>query len=193
MSDSGKLLTASIIKELQSGGSMGKALQDMAKELGYATVDTWAEDMEMSPSELEKILTNNMNKGTEAFSQAKSNLKRFSLENLSIGADLIGLDATKALVQKLEDVVTASGVSAAKNLNNNLFNPLFELAGTDADKVANLLTQLDWTDAAAIDKLPEQIQKLGISIPTTQLDNFVTGLKEAAHAIDNIKLEDLNK
>ena len=112
---------------------------------------------------------------------------------MSIGADIIGLDATKALAQKLEDVVTASGVSAAKNLNNNLFNPLFELAGTDADKVANLLTQLDWTNATAIDKLPDQIKELGISIPTTQLNNFINGLKEAAHAIESVKLEDLNK
>ena len=193
MSDSGKLLTVSTIKELESGGSMDEALQDMAKELGYGTVEALAEDIGMDSDELSKLIINNKDKSAKAFSQAKSNLNRFGLGNLSIGADIIGLDVTKALAQKLEDVVTASGVSAAKNLNNNLFNPLFELAGTDADKVANLLTQLDWTDAAAIDKLPEQIQKLGISIPTTQLDNFVTGLKEAAHAIDNVKLEDLNK
>ena len=193
MSDSGKLLTVSTIKELKSGGSMDEALQEMAKELGYGTVEALAEDVGMDSAELSEFIINNAEKSDKAFDRAKSNLNRFGLENLSIGADIIGLDATKALAQKLEDVVTASGVSAAKNLNNNLFNPLFELAGTDADKVANLLTKLDWTDAAAIDKLPEQIQKLGISIPTTQLDNFITGLKEAAHAIDNVKLEDLNK
>ena len=193
MSDSGKLLTVSTIKELELGGSMDKALQDMAKELGYGTVEALAEDIGMDSAELSNLIINNIDKSDKAFSKAKSNLNRFGLGNLSIGADIIGLDATKALAQKLEDVVTASGVSAAKNLNNNLFNPLFELAGTDADKVANLLTQLDWTDATAIDKLPDQIKELGISIPTTQLDNFVTGLKEVAHAIDNVKLEDLNK
>ena len=141
---------------------------------------------------LTQIIEDNKDAAREAFTLATKTLSDLGLNNVAIGNNQLTSDMTKKVSEKLVTTVGLAGTDAAQSLNDNL-NQIFAAAGENSSKVANLLTSINWQDAAAIDKLPEQFKELGITIAATDMDNFIQNLKDTNHAITTIDLESVNE
>lgn len=179
----------------------GKAFTEGMLET--VSIETFKDAFELDEEGLEKkfgvdietlteIIEDNKKAAREAFDLATSTLSELGLDNVDIGNNQLTSDMTKKVSEKLVTTIGLAGKDAARSLNDDL-NQIFAAAGENSSKVANLLTSINWQDAAAIDKLPEQFKELGITIAATDMDNFIQNLKDINHAITTIDLEAVNE
>ena len=102
-------------------------------------------------------------------------------------------EALKGLMQHFEQIVAVSNEQQAQNLAASIEKLLSEVEVKDQTDIARILNGISWSNLNELETLPDIFDKLGYTIPTESLQNFIVTARDAAHAIHMIDMKKLNE
>jgi len=59
----------------------------------------------------------------------------------------------------------------------------------EANAFVRALTDIDWTNNNALNKLSVDLEQLGVNIPNSEIESFISSLKETGTVVNKIPLE----
>ena len=197
-SQAGKGMSADFAQSIVDGftdsdTSSNAALLNQAKELGYDSIEAWADALNMTVEDFYDKAEENARAAVTARNQAYSKLNRILGTTDAKIAKTAQLSAgqEEALADKIIKISNISGTESAKQLKAALGDAL-DQAGEDAEQLASYLNSINWQDAGEWDQLPEVLSSMGIEW-TTEIENFVEQARKAANAIELVDFEKLNE
>lgn len=112
----------------------------------------------------------------------------YNFENTQMSSDM-----AKAYANNMEKVLLAGGDEAASKFDTAFQEITKNMNTEDYEKFVGQINAMDWSNFDSWEKLPDTLATLGISLPESQLDNFIASAKECGGAIEEIDVEKLNE
>lgn len=198
-SQSGKGMSytfAELVQQYQlNGQNSNEFLEGWGKELGYNSVEEWAEALGMTIDDFYAKVESNTNKAIKARTQAYDRMNKAlgraddnRIKNFNDNLQL-SIENEETLADKIVTVVGMSGAKSADEIQGYLGEAL-KSVGKNADLLANYLGSMNWQDLGEWDKLEEYMSEMGI-VWTEAMTTFVSNAQTASNAIRKIEFKDL--
>lgn len=196
------------------GATAGKAFENTfaAAEGGKLTAADVKELQKLSDQELKNIYNSLSEDEQKAFGSEENFLKHINeAEELAAKAmddarekieDMGGklelnskmyADSAKGFADNLQHVMAVSGQSGVDAINNAVGEMGKNLEVEDYNKMLGAINAIDWQKTENWESLPETFEALGLSIPESELENFIELAKSVANAIETVDLEKLQE
>ena len=203
-SDNGRSMTAQYASDLMTGmdqyGKGGElnneALLQQAKKLGFNTIADWAKALGKTEEQLKTEAETNIRQAvatnTKTFSKLNQVLGKTDGEITKFGKNtLITTENNTKLAEKSVNAVQAIGQKGGQVLQEGLNNVL-NAAQDDADKLASILGTMNWSDSESWEKLPDQLEAMGVALPDTELQKFIELVQNTGVIVDTVNFDKLN-
>lgn len=198
LSDGGKLLTKTLSKELlKEDGTLNEAkLLEMAKNMGYATIDDWAASMNKSGEDFKTEVLEGAQIANNGFKEAADKIANLNISDEKreqINSLTSGLNYESVVgINEMINIAYSKGDQQGNNFIDMLNNSLNGLSESDKLKALNAIGSIDMHSLESIDDLPGVMESMGVSAEALASIDFSTmksELKILGDAISDFSTE----
>ena len=126
-----------------------------------------------------------------AFDQVDS-----SFRELAGNANLhesMSVESAKGYIKQMEFVLAAAGEAGVNTVDNALDAVADGMSQSDFNSFMGQLNAMDWKNLEDWENLPETLEKIGLSVPEDELEEFILAAQKSAGAIHNVDFDKLNE
>jgi hypothetical protein len=120
----------------------------------------------------------------QAFADASETLGSMGV-SIEFSGDMTA-EAVKGYASQLETIAITSGSAGAEMVDASLDSLTKNLSPEQLQVFMRELNALDWSNAEDWENFPDTLNALGIALPTSALESFITTASEASNAVRKI-------